>query len=125
MTLGAACAAGPSVLVDYDWSRFGRYVDIGGAYGSFLADLMAANPRARGTLFDRAQVRAQLDSAHAPLGGPFGAATWCSHLEQWLKVSTGSRVVFPLWQDVCMQHWRASRPVAHAGPHCVHYQADS
>lgn len=45
-----------TVLKDYDWSRFDRYIDIGGAYGSFLASLLSRHPSSRGVLFDQSQV---------------------------------------------------------------------
>eukprot|EP00884_Botryococcus_braunii_P016481 jgi/Botrbrau1/3516/Bobra.341_2s0043.1 len=58
--LDHSCAT--SILSDYPWRRYSRYVDIAGAYGSFLADLLRMNPGARGVLFDQQQVvsRAQL-----------------------------------------------------------------
>lgn len=57
------------MLADYNWKKYGRYVDVAGAYGSFLADLMAQNPRARGTLFDRPQVCLHV-TPHTPTDGP-------------------------------------------------------
>ncbi|MGD0946468.1 MAG: methyltransferase [Candidatus Binatia bacterium] len=36
----------------YDFSRFGRIADIGGGQGPLLAAILAANPQARGVLFD-------------------------------------------------------------------------
>ncbi len=55
------------MVADFDWSRFSRFVDIAGAYGSFLARLMQHAPRAEGVLFDQPQARA---------GGRMRAA-WC------------------------------------------------
>lgn len=43
--------------MDYNWNRYTRIVDIGGAYGSFLARLLRRNRRARGVVFDQPQVR--------------------------------------------------------------------
>ena len=45
-----------TVLKDYNWGRFDRYIDIGGAYGSFLASLLSRHPAAQGVLFDQSQV---------------------------------------------------------------------
>ena len=44
------------MLKDYEWRRFDRYIDIGGAYGSFLASLLSRRPAAKGVLFDQLQV---------------------------------------------------------------------
>ncbi len=44
------------MATDYDWKRHARIVDIGGAYGSFLAQLLTLNQRPRGVLFDQPQV---------------------------------------------------------------------
>ena len=46
----------PALLADYDWSRFDRFIDVGGAYGSVLAALMGQHPATRGVLFDLPQV---------------------------------------------------------------------
>ncbi len=45
-------------MLDYNWTRFSRVVDIAGAYGSFLARLLRRNQRAAGVLFDQPQARA-------------------------------------------------------------------
>ncbi|HZN19507.1 MAG TPA: methyltransferase [Micromonosporaceae bacterium] len=42
----------PSILANYDFSRFSRVVDVGGGNGTFLAAVLAANPGLRGTLFN-------------------------------------------------------------------------
>jgi SAM-dependent methyltransferase len=42
----------------YDFSRFERVVDVGGGNGAILIGLLGANPRLRGTVFDRPQVEA-------------------------------------------------------------------
>ena len=44
------------VIAAYDFSRFALIVDIGGGRGRFLADILAANPSARGILFDQPHV---------------------------------------------------------------------
>lgn len=41
------------------------YVDIAGAYGSFTADLLAANPKSVGVLFDQSQVGTNHEEAAA------------------------------------------------------------
>ncbi len=50
-------AGGNSILQDYPWGKYERHVDIAGAYGSFVADLLTANPKSTGVLFDQPQVR--------------------------------------------------------------------
>ncbi len=45
-----------AMATDYDWNRHARIVDIGGAYGSFLAQLLTRNQKPRGVLFDQPQV---------------------------------------------------------------------
>ena len=42
-------------VVDYNWNRHGRVIDIGGAYGSFLASILAKHAKPRGVLFDQSQ----------------------------------------------------------------------
>lgn len=44
------------ITTDHDWNSFARIIDVGGAYGSFLENLLAANKKPRGLLFDQAQV---------------------------------------------------------------------
>ena len=46
-------------MSDYDWGKHARFVDIGGAYGSFLSDLLSRHPGSTGVLFDQSQVRLQ------------------------------------------------------------------
>lgn len=50
-------AGAEAVALDYNWSRYTRIVDVGGAYGSFLARLLRRNRRARGVVFDQSQER--------------------------------------------------------------------
>ena len=50
------CAGSQAVVLDYNWKLFGRLCDIGGSYGSFLAQLMRQYPRIEGLLFDQPQV---------------------------------------------------------------------
>ena len=45
-----------AVVLDYNWQRYQRVVDIGGAYGSFLARILRRNTKASGVLFDQPQV---------------------------------------------------------------------
>lgn len=42
----------PALLRDYEWGRFSRFIDIGGAHGTFLAAILRAHPSARGVLSD-------------------------------------------------------------------------
>ncbi|WP_439656593.1 methyltransferase [Lentzea sp. HUAS TT2] len=42
----------PQVVRNYDWSRFGTLVDVGGGHGSLLAAILEANPAMRGHLVD-------------------------------------------------------------------------
>jgi hypothetical protein len=44
-------------MKDFAWGKFGRLVDIGGAYGSVLASLMGQYPRVSAVLFDQEKVR--------------------------------------------------------------------
>jgi len=46
----------PAVTAAYDWSRFPVIADIGGGIGSQLVDIVDANPRCRGILFDQPDV---------------------------------------------------------------------
>jgi hypothetical protein len=50
----------------YDFSPYRRIVDVGGGQGLLLAGILAANPGARGILFDRAQV---MEEARSVLAG--------------------------------------------------------
>jgi hypothetical protein len=56
-----------AVAADYDFSRFGTVVDVGGGRGSFLAAILRAHPAVRGVLFEQAHVvpgaRQYLDAA--------------------------------------------------------------
>ena len=57
LTKSSGASAGLHVaVVDYSWNRHGRIIDIGGAYGSFLASILAKHPKPRGVLFDQSQV---------------------------------------------------------------------
>ncbi|CAL5225407.1 g8219 [Coccomyxa viridis] len=47
---------GNTILQDYAWGKYAHYVDIAGAYGSFIAELLKANPKSTGVLFDQSQV---------------------------------------------------------------------
>jgi hypothetical protein len=46
----------PAVVAAYDWSQFALIADIAGGHGAQLADILAANPNARGILFDQSHV---------------------------------------------------------------------
>jgi hypothetical protein len=58
MTQGVAWTA-PALLAAYDFSRFGRLVDVGGGEGALLRDILAATPKLEGVLFDLPQVVAR------------------------------------------------------------------
>jgi hypothetical protein len=53
------------LIATVDFTRYGRIVDVGGGLGRLLGKVLAAAPRARGVLFDRADVieRAKADLA--------------------------------------------------------------
>lgn len=51
MTSGSA-AEKDEVIKSYDFSQFGKLVDIGGGQGSFIAAILNANPTLQGVLFD-------------------------------------------------------------------------
>jgi hypothetical protein len=57
-----------AALAACDFSRFAHVVDVGGGDGTFLAKILAAHPRARGTLFDQPQTVARGQSSLASLG---------------------------------------------------------
>jgi hypothetical protein len=42
----------PQVVANFDWSRFGTLVDVGGGHGTLLAAILTANPGMRGHLVD-------------------------------------------------------------------------
>jgi O-methyltransferase domain len=44
--------AAPAIIAAYDFSKFGRIVDVGGANGALLAAILTASPRASGIVFD-------------------------------------------------------------------------
>jgi hypothetical protein len=37
-----------ALIADFNWTRFDRFVDVGGAFGSVLNALLAHNPKAHG-----------------------------------------------------------------------------
>ncbi len=45
-----------AVLESYDFSSFGKIVDVGGGHGSLLTSILKKNPHAKGVLFDSPQV---------------------------------------------------------------------
>ena len=55
----------PQVVRNYDWSRFGTLVDVGGGHGSLLAAILTANPAMRGHLVELEETAA---GARAVLG---------------------------------------------------------
>jgi hypothetical protein len=44
--------AAPAIIAAYDFSKFGRIVDVGGANGALLTAILTASPRSSGTVFD-------------------------------------------------------------------------
>ena len=42
----------PAIVAAYDFGRFERIVDVGGANGAFLAAILTASPNATGVVFD-------------------------------------------------------------------------
>jgi O-methyltransferase domain/Dimerisation domain len=44
--------AAPDIIAAYDFSRFDRIVDVGGANGALLVAILAASPRSSGIVFD-------------------------------------------------------------------------
>ena len=55
INLAYATAGLHVAVVDYNWNRHGRIIDIGGAYGSFLATILAKHAKPQGVLFDQSQ----------------------------------------------------------------------
>ena len=45
-----------AVLTDYNWAQNSRVIDVGSAYGSFLADIMKQNVKLSGTVCDLPQI---------------------------------------------------------------------
>jgi hypothetical protein len=48
----------PAILAAYDFTRFGKIVDVGGGNGTFLTSILGAAPRATGIVFDLPHVAA-------------------------------------------------------------------
>jgi hypothetical protein len=44
--------AAPAIIAAYDFSKFSRIVDVGGANGALLAAILGASPRSSGVVFD-------------------------------------------------------------------------
>ena len=44
--------AAPAIIAAYDFSKFGRIVDVGDANGALLVAILSANPRSLGIVFD-------------------------------------------------------------------------
>ena len=55
-------------ITDFDWKKFDRVLDIGGAYGSMLAAVLEENSAAQGVLFELPQ--ASLSSARVVVTSP-------------------------------------------------------
>jgi hypothetical protein len=53
---GAASVDIAAVVEAYDFSKFGRIVDVGGGHGSLIAAILQANPGLTGVLFDLPEV---------------------------------------------------------------------
>jgi len=60
-----------AVVAAYDFSRFRSIVDVGGGTGTLLRTILAANPNARGTLFDLSETirHAEASVAGSPVAG--------------------------------------------------------
>ena len=60
-------AANEAILSVYDFSQFGKIVDIGGGHGGLITSILTRNPEAKGVLFDAAEViegaRPKIESA--------------------------------------------------------------
>jgi O-methyltransferase domain/Dimerisation domain len=63
MTAASGTLLAPA-LSAYDFTRFGRIVDVGGGHGALLATVLAGSPAVQGVLFDLPHV---IDGAGAPL----------------------------------------------------------
>lgn len=46
----------PAIVPSYDFSSFEKVVDVGGAHGNLLVEVLKANPTLKGVLFDRPSV---------------------------------------------------------------------
>ena len=101
-------AAIDAVIAEYPWSRYKRFVDIAGAYGSFLARLLKHVKAAEGVIFDQPQARThrtsmpwrhaehrgtadlleihdQLRAAFLPLSGLVGKGVGAGHRQQHVR----------------------------------------
>ncbi|TMM38910.1 MAG: methyltransferase [Actinobacteria bacterium] len=59
---------GPGLVDCLDWSRFGSFVDVGGARGNVAAQLVTAMPHLRGGVFELAALEPLFDEYMAQLG---------------------------------------------------------
>src|SRR5207244_959942 len=76
-------AENDAVARAYDFGRFGRLVDVGGAHGHLLATILRRNRKVRGVLYDQPQIvagaaasglLARLDDRIEVTGGDFFAS---------------------------------------------------
>jgi SAM-dependent methyltransferase len=51
-----SAAVGEAIVKAYDFSSFGKIVDVGGGHGHLLSTVLAANPRAKGVVYDQPEV---------------------------------------------------------------------
>ncbi len=62
-------AHNPAIVGSYDFSRFQTIVDVGGGHGSLLSEILKANLRASGILFDLPHVVDSIDKLDVELSG--------------------------------------------------------
>lgn len=64
---GMTAAANEAIMSVYDFSQFGKVIDIGGGHGGLITSILKKNPQTKGVLFDAPMViegaRAKLESA--------------------------------------------------------------
>jgi hypothetical protein len=103
----------PTPPKDYDWKRFRRYLDIGGASGSVLNALLAHNPKATGERVGAgARARAFAASPQAAASPETARPRPRRFAASPLLLSTPSR---PLPQACCLTSPTWSRPPRRAG----------
>ena len=64
---GVTAAANDVIMSLYDFSGFGKVVDVGGGHGGLITSILKKNPKVKGVLFDAAEViegaRPKIESA--------------------------------------------------------------
>lgn len=65
---GLSGMVAPAVAEAYDFSKFGTIIDVGGGHGRLLSEVLKANPKVKGIVFDAPHVAAGATDAIAKAG---------------------------------------------------------